>query len=543
MTDPGLAARELMRRKEGRASLKGFAKAIDVPGRPVGEDDDAWLFNPVESPLAYHHEVILEAVERCILTRGGRLMIFAPPGSAKSSYASVVAPAWACGKIPGSRVILASYAQSIAEKQSKRARQICRSAKFSTLYGTTIPKGSEAAGQWALDNGSEFMATGIMGAVTGSRASVLVIDDPVAGREEADSETIRDKTWDAYIDDLSTRLIPGASVIIIQTRWHEDDLSGRILPEDYDGASGVIRCRDGRDWEVLNIQAKAERLDDPLHRPLGGYMWPEWFDASHWAMFESNPSPQAQRTWTALFQQRPAADTGGQFERAWFDGGTDAAGVNRESTRYRASELPPLDRMRIFGGSDWAVTEKTTADFTEHGVWGVDDEGTLWALDWDYGQVKTDVGVGKFITLVKAWHPIAWAGESGKDENAVQPWRDRAMIEQRSMVAVELLPNTQDKIAKVASFRALASLGRVRFPRDSIWAERVIGQLVKFPVAAHDDAVDVCGLAGRMIDRMWKAPIRPADVAKPRFLHETTAAEVFDLMGTGRSRMTGSTRL
>jgi len=529
------AARELLRRRSCK-TLVGFAQAVDVPGRPIGDETEAWLFNPVESPLAFHHKVILQKVEDTIRQPNGRLMIFAPPGSAKSSYASVVAPSWACGTFPGYRVILASYAQNIAEKQSKRARQICRSPKFVSAMKASIPKGMEAAATWGLTNEAEFMATGILGAVTGTRADLLIIDDPVAGREEADSETMRNKTWDAYLDDLCTRLKPGASVIIIQTRWHEDDLSGRILPADYDGRSGLVDCRDGRTWEVLNIAAKCERTDDPLGREIGEYMWPEWFTADHWRTFENNPNPQAQRTWSALFQQRPTADTGGQFERPWFD-----------NHRYDQRQLPKPERMHIFGSSDWAVTEKTTADYTEHGVWGLCDDGYLWALDWDGGQIKTDEGVFKFCGLSDRWQPVVWAGETGKDENAVQPWRDRVVMERATrgtghVVAVELLPHIGDKVAKVASFRAMASMGRVRFPRDAVWAERVIQQLCKFPVAAHDDKVDVCGLAGRMVDKLWKT--KPQTYAeRPRFLSETRAEEVFDLQGLYSNRSSGASRI
>lgn len=531
------AATELLRRRRARESLVGFAQAIDVPGRPVGNDDESWIFDPAESPLAYHHRVILEFVESTIRQYGGRGMIFAPPGSAKSSYASVVAPAWACATFTDYRVILASYAQRIAEKQSKRARQICRSDKFRSAMFCEIPKGSEAADAWALTNGSEFMATGIMGAVTGSRADFLVIDDPVAGREEADSKTIRDKTWEAYMDDLSTRLKPGASVLIIQTRWHEDDLSGRILPEDYDGESGPLLCRDGRTWNVLNIPAKAERPDDPLGRAVGEYMWPEWFDRDHWRMFEDNPNPSAQRTWTALFQQRPVGDTGGQFQRDWFD-----------NHRYRPAKRPTREDVVVFGATDWAVTEKSSADWTEHGVWGLDRDGHLWAMDWAGGQVKTDEGVDKFLNLSDEWLPVAWAGEVGKDENAVSPWRDRMMMERHRrgtghVVVTELLPNIGDKIAKVASFRAMASKGWVHFPVDSIWAERVISQLCRFPVGAHDDAVDVCGLAGRMVDKLYKTEKKPEPRERPRFLSEITSAELFDLDNRFGSMSTGSGRL
>lgn len=537
---PEQAATELLRRREARGTLKGFAKAIDVPGRPVGEDENAWIFDPVESPIAFHHEVIMDAAERWATTKYGRLMVFAAPGSAKSSYISVVTPSYVMGKYPGSRFIFSTYNQRLADKQSKRARQICRSTKFQAIFDTVIPKGFEGAEAWSLDNGSEFMAVGLMSGSTGNRATHLIIDDPVSGREDADSETVRDKTWDAYSDDLKTRLIPGGCICIIMTRWHEDDLCGRILPADYDGASGDILCRDGQVWHVLNIQAKAERTDDPLGRPLGGYMWPEWFGARHWEQFEANPSPAAQRTWSALFQQRPAADTGGQFERAWFDGGEDSSGRVCPNRRYGRMELPPLDRLRIFGASDWAVTEKTTADFTEHGVWGMDSNGELWALDWQWGQVNSEKGVEMNIQAIKTWHPVAWAGETGKDENAIQPIRDRRMVEERAITTIELLPSGQDKVAKAASFRAMASMGRVHFPADSVFAERVISQLVKFPAGAHDDAVDVCGHAGRMVDRMWKAPANEKPPERPRFLHEIQSREIFALDGPSRS---GSARI
>lgn len=534
MTPSAAAASELLRRKAARHGLVAFAKSIDVPGRPQGDDDDdnTWMFDPIQSPIAFHHEVILGAVERCIDTVQGRLLILAPPGSAKSTYASVVAPPYAMGKVPGLKVIFATYAAPLAHKQSKRARQICRSPRYQAIFNTIIPKGFEAADTWALANGSEFMAVGMLGGSTGNRADLLIIDDPIKGREAADSETIREKTFEAYTDDLKTRLKPGGSIIIIQTRWHEDDLAGRLLPLDYDGASGDILCRDGKHWHVLNIQAKCERLDDPLGRPLGGYMWPEWFTPEHWSDYEMNPSPQGQRTWNALFQQRPAADSGGQFERAWFEGGEDSQGRVHPDRRYRIDAMPSRDRLRIFGSSDWAVTEKTTADFTEHGIWGMDDKGDLWALDWKHGQVNTEKAVELCIDLIRYWKPIAWAGEIGKDENSIQPIRNRRMVEERAMTTVELLPSNADKVAKAASFRAMASLGRVHFPHDSVWGSRVIGWLVKFPAGAHDDAVDVCGHAGRMVDKMWKAKPDEKPPEKPRFLHEIQSREIFDLDNT-----------
>ena len=131
-----------------------------------------------------------------------------------------------------------------------------------------------AADQWALENQAEYMAGGMHSGITGNRADGLVIDDPLKGREDADSAVIRDKTWEAYLSDLRTRLKPNGFIIMILTRWHEDDPAGRILPEDYNGETGWVTARDGEQWYVLSLQAECERADDPLGRKIGDYIWP-----------------------------------------------------------------------------------------------------------------------------------------------------------------------------------------------------------------------------------------------------------------------------
>jgi hypothetical protein len=140
--------------------------------------------------------------------------------------------------------------------------------------------------------------------MTGNRAHGIVIDDPIKGREQADSKTVRDKTFAAYEDDLLTRLIPGGWVVIINTRWHEDDVCGRILPENWSGESGDILCRDGNTWRVLCLQAECATNTDPLGRKPGDMLWPEWFDTKHWDQFRLN-----RRTWSSLYQQIPAPAT------------------------------------------------------------------------------------------------------------------------------------------------------------------------------------------------------------------------------------------
>lgn len=302
------AARELLIRRRARTDICDYARAIDIPGKPVTDDPDSEAFLPVETVMATHHRLILQTMDRISRTDYGRVMFFVPPGAGKSTYASVVFPSNYLGREPDRRLILASYGDDLARKMGRRTRSILRQSRYRGIFGTGLRSDSQAVQEFALENGSEYMAAGILSGVTGNRCHGLIIDDPVKGREAAESETISAKTWDAYQDDLKTRLVPRGWIAIIQTRWSRNDLAGRILPEDWNGQSGIIRCRDGFDWEIVCLQARCEVDDDPLGRKQGEYLWPEWFDRKHWAQFE--PAP---RTWAALFQQRPAPTEGVMF--------------------------------------------------------------------------------------------------------------------------------------------------------------------------------------------------------------------------------------
>ena len=331
---PLQASREKLRRERARTSLVDFSQAIDVPGVPMGdapadeEDEHGKLkqrfeevqvqYRMIESRVALHHLLMMQAIQRCIETPRGRLMIFAPPGSAKSTYASVLAPAWAMGRRPNTQIILASYATSIAAKQSRKVRSIVRDPMYTGIWHErpVLNDDQRAIDDWQLSNGSSMMAAGLLAGITGNRADGVIIDDPVANREQADSATLREKTYNEYIDTAMTRAKPDMWALIIQTRWHEEDLAGAILPADYSGESGLIDCRDGQRWEVLCIPAEAEREDDVLGRKQGEFLWPEWFPRSHWTTWRDNP--RAARTWAALYQQRPAPFTGVHFNREMF---------------------------------------------------------------------------------------------------------------------------------------------------------------------------------------------------------------------------------
>jgi predicted phage terminase large subunit-like protein len=492
------AALELLRRQRARNSLVEYARSIDIPGAPAVSDPETEMFTPVETSLARHHRLMLEAYQKTMQTPMGRLMVFGPPGMAKSSYGSVVSPAWALSRTPGYRIILASYASQIAWKQSRKCRALVRQPRHVAIWKDRpiLANDQKAVPQWALSNGSEFMAAGVLAGITGNRANGIILDDPVAGREAADSQVIRDKTYDEFIDSITTRLLPGGWIILTQTRWHEDDLAGRLLPEKYAGESGRILCRDGQYWTVLNLPAKAEHADDPLGRAPGEYIWPEWFPTEHWAQWEHNP--RAARTWSSLYQQRPTAGEGLEFKREWF--------------KWYDPDIKPGElggrpaKLTVYAGSDYA-TKEDKGDFTEHGVIGLDsmDEGSnFWFLDWWFGQKTTDITIAAAVALIHRHHPHRWWNEGGPIDNAISPAFKRAMQEHIPPVFVttEGLTSIKNKAFKLASFQARAAAGKVYLPLKRPWATRLLDQLCAFPAGKYDDAADVCGLIGRGVDAM-----------------------------------------
>jgi predicted phage terminase large subunit-like protein len=490
------AAAEVLRRQRASESLVEYARSIDIPGAPASADPENEVFKPVETSLALHHRVILEAIQETVTTKDGRLMIFAPPGSAKSSYGSVVTPAWCMKKWDNYRIILASYASNIAEKHSRKCRALCRQPREIVIWPSkpTLSTDQKAIGNWSLSNGSEFMAAGILAGITGNRANGILIDDPVANREAADSENIREKTKDEYQDSVDSRLLPGGWIILIQTRWHEDDLAGGILPEGYAGQSGKILCRDGQTWTVINIPAKCEHLDDPLGRELGEYLWPEWFPESHWKLREDNP--QGKRTWSALFQQRPNPGEGLKFTKdmfRWYDPDKEPGAVGA---------LPLY--LSLNGASDNA-TKDGGGDFTEHCIGGLDANNDLYFIDWWYGQKKTDATIAAMVAMVQRHKPMYWGHEGGPIDHAIGPAIRRALKEAKPMPAytnMEPLTSIKSKEIKLNTLEAWAASGRVWLPLNRAWATRLVDQLCAFPTGRYDDAADCAGLLARLLDKM-----------------------------------------
>lgn len=473
------AAARLLLEEYARRDLCTFAARVPVPGSPLTEAMEDARIPLIETHQAEHHKLILREMQRCMDTPHGRLMIMAPPGSAKSTYASVVAPSWYLGRQPSRRIILASYGDDLARRQGRRTRQLLASSEAGAILQCSLQADSRAADEFGLTNGSEYIACGIMGGVTGNRAHGIVIDDPIKGREQADSQTIRDRTFEAYEDDLLTRLIPGGWVVIINTRWHEDDPCGRILPSSWAGESGDVKCRDGNTWRVICLQAECQTQSDPMRREVGQMLWPEWFDAKHWEQFRLN-----RRTWSSLYQQLPAPAEGILFRK-------DDMGTYEKAP----------DGMRIVGGSDYAATPDG-GDWTEHGIMGIAPDGARYLLDWWRGQKSPEVWIEQQIDMMKRWKPLRWFGETGPIRRATEGRLRQRMIERDVSCALEWLPHGgADKPTKNQPAIAVSGMGRLWWPRAA-WVPELQRQCLVFPAGSPDDGVDTLGLLNRGADTL-----------------------------------------
>lgn len=434
------AASELLDRRAARAGLLAFA----------GYTNGVYVPAP-------HHALIAEKLEGVASGEIKRLMICMPPRHGKSELASRRFPAWYLGRTPGKQIIAASYNSDLANDFGREVRNIVASPEFQTLFAVDLAQDSKAANRWHTDKGGMYVAAGVGTAITGRGADILLIDDPFKDRAEADSELKRKAVWDWYTSTAYTRLMPGGAVVVINTRWHDDDLSGRLLEAQKDG---------GDQWDVLSLPAINE----------GEALWPEWYPLDR---LEKIRSVLPARDWNALYQQNPIPDDGDYFKTAWFG-------------EY---DTPPKN-LRIYGASDYAVTDGG-GDYTAHGVFGLDMAGNLYVLDWWRGQSAADVWIDSFCDMVTTHEPLCWFGEAGPIRRAVEPFMRSRMIERGAMCRVEWLSSINDKPTRARSFQALASMGKVLFPRRAPWLADVMGELLRFPAGKNDDSVDVCSLIGR----------------------------------------------
>lgn len=433
---------------------------------------------------ARHHRFLIRELSAVASGSVGKLMILMPPGSAKTTYASYLFPSWLMAR--GNIKILA--ATHSIDRGVYVSRQVQRYAREnSDVLGYDLV--STAVEQWSTTNRCEYLAAGVGKGIAGFRADLGLIDDPVAKRQDADSDTNQETIWDWYWSDFYPRLRPGASQVLIMTRWAEGDLGGRLEEAE------------GKDWRIVRLPAIAE-ADDPLGRQPGEFLWNDDeynFGAKLRADFVSYNNAGRSRDWAALYQQRPVPESGNYFRREWF---------------RSVPTLPPRDSLRVFGASDYAVTENG-GDFTAHVVVGIDADDRLYVLDVWRHQTASDAWVEAFCDLVIRWKPMGWAEELGQIRAGIGPWLDRRSRERKAFVAREAFPTRGDKAVRAQSIRGRAALNGLYIPADALWRADLETELMSFPAGKHDDQVDALGLVGQLIDIMFP-PGKPAAPPKPR---------------------------
>jgi predicted phage terminase large subunit-like protein len=451
---------------------------------------------------APHHDLIAGALEAIERGEKKRLMIFMPPRHGKSELASRRFPAYFIGRNPERSIIAASYNSDLAGDFGREVRNIVASAPYSALFDVRLAEDSSAANRWHTQQRGMYVAAGVGTGTTGRGAHVFLIDDPFKDRQEADSEVIRERVWRWYTSTAYTRLesdidtsevleddwlwkdllsdieagdakkFEGA-IVVIQTRWHEDDLAGRLLIE---------QARGGDQWDILELPAVDEREGE--RRAL----WPGKYPLKRLGEIRR---AIGDRDWSALYQQRPAPEEGDYFKREWW-------------SWY--DELPK--HLTYYGASDYAVTAKG-GDFTVHGVAGVDPDDNLYLVDLWRRQSAANVWVEALLDLANQYPTMNWAEEDGQIIKGVGPFIEQRCRERKVYFQRTQFVSIADKPTRCRSFQGRASMRKVYLPRKAPWIGDFLAEVHSFPAGKTDDQVDMCGLLGRMLAEMVGAYVPP----------------------------------
>jgi predicted phage terminase large subunit-like protein len=424
---------------------------------------------------ARHHRILIEQLETLCSGAVDRLMVQMPPGSAKSTYASMLFPVWWFTRHPRDSIIAASHTASLATYFGRHARGIVADEMQSLGY--QIATGDRANSHWSTSKGGEYYAVGVRGAMIGRRADLAIIDDPIKSQSEADSARHRDRLWDWYRSELVPRLKPKARILLVMTRWHQDDLCGRLLMH----APG--------EWHCLRFPALAEE-GDPLDRPLGEPLWPEWEDLD--ALMRRRATV-GERAWFAQFQQNPHVNTGtffvvkalavidtppsasgGRIVRAWDLAATTANGSNDPDwtagvklMRQDSGRFVVLDVVRL-RGSPREVEECLIATAKADGT------GVAIGLPRDPGQAGQSQIT--YLTASLAGYRVHASPETGSKMTRATP-----VASQIEGINVALLRGG--------------------------WNHAFIEELRDFPYGGKDDQVDALSRAFSMLLNV-SAPVR-----------------------------------
>ena len=417
-----------------------------------------------EMLVGEHHRIIAEALDRVIAGKCKRLMIAMPPRHGKSQMGSYLFPAYLMGRDPRSKLIVASHTAELAQRFGRMIRNLMEEDKYKELFpNMLLSVDSKAAGRWNTQQGGEAFFIGKGGAMTGRGGDVIILDE-ILDEQDAMSDTAMENTWEWYTSGPRQRLQPNGSIVVINTRWKTDDLSGRLLK-----MHGQVRSDQ---WELLEF---------PAILPSGGSLWPGF-----WPIEELEKVKMAigLKKWNAQWQQQPTNDDGAVLKRNWW-------------RRWKHDEPPECSY--VIQTYDTAYSKKETADYSVISTWGVfvpsaDSGPNLILLSvkrgrWDFPELKR-VAKDEY----RYWNPDNVLIEAKATGTPLQQ-ELRKMGIPVTMYSPGGRKSGQDKISRANAVAPILESGMIWYPEQQDWAEEMVEECAAFPNGSHDDQVDAAIMA------------------------------------------------
>lgn len=414
-----------------------------------------------------------------------RLMVFMPPRHAKSETITVRYPVWRMYQQPTTRTIVGAYNQRLANIFSRKARKVAAASEID------FDKERRAVEEWQTSAGGGLRAVGVGAGVTGTGAQLIIVDDPVKSREEANSETYREKVWDWYTDDLYTRLEPGGAIILIMTRWHEDDLAGRLLAEQENG---------GDKWEIVNLPALAEE-NDPLGRNVGEALCPERYDETALLRIKGVLGSG----FYALYQQRPQPAGGSIFHSDWFTFASQppekpAQIVQAWDTAMKTGKQNDYSvcvTAAMYGTTAYVLNVYRAKLETPELLKAVRNQFEQWQPNIVLMEDKAS-GTGAIQTIKKteyqaallAWQEQVAAQPAPQPTGNIRVWQQqRQTLPKPAIIPIVPVQATGDKVERANLAAPYLESGRVVFCRGA-WNSELLDEALSFPHGRHDDQID-----------------------------------------------------
>lgn len=475
MTPRQIASEHLLRRRRARRSLAAFS---DFVSRDY-----------IHAP---HHATLCQALDDLAARRTKRLIVEMPPRVGKSFHVSERFPALLMGMFPHQNIIAASHGDAQARRFGRRVRNIILTPEYQELFpGTRLDARTNAQDEFGTQAGGLYLAVGIHGSFMGCGAHCLIVDDPFRSRRDADSPTIRANVQLAY-DDLENRLEPNAVVVIMHTRWHDDDLVGFIErtriktgKEQWTRVTFPMIENECPRWQKVENSTRTPETDPETsetvtQRDLDAYdqeraLWPERYDLEA-ARAIRRRVPR--RTWVSLYQQAPHEEEGGFFHRDW---------IQRFAPTLPEEQGGPPSNVNTYLTCDYGV--KKGGDTTEIYRVDIDERGHWWVTDAWCGSEESSVWCGALVDMVRDTNPDAVTGEAGVIRCAVEPFINIMMDESRLATVFLWASRTSNKQAMATGLQGIASMRRLHIAHGD-WGDKLVQVLCAFPTSDDDHGVD-----------------------------------------------------